>query len=78
MLLIGNVKIDRWLVWPVLASLLVVVTLTFVCAIPGQLSFVMIPISLHGYLIAIMFACFKAGTAMEKITDITVAYELLR
>ena len=42
---------DRWIFWPALVSLGIVFTLTLVCGLPGLVSFVMIPISLLGYLI---------------------------
>jgi len=42
---------DRWIFLPALASLVLVAILTFVCGLPGSVSFLMIPISLLGYTI---------------------------
>jgi len=48
----GEVKIDRWIFWPTIASLGIVFAFTILCELPGSVSFVMIPISLLIYAIA--------------------------
>jgi hypothetical protein len=47
----GHVS-DRWLLWPPLATTAVVAGLTLLCGLPGTVSFLLIPASLLGYLVA--------------------------
>jgi hypothetical protein len=42
-------EMDRWSLGPALVSLITVATLTFLCELPGMVSFLLIPISLLGY-----------------------------
>ena len=43
---------DRWLLWPVVASIAGTTVLTFLCGLPGLVSFVLIPFSLLAYAVA--------------------------
>lgn len=42
---------DCWSIKPALVSLVIVVTLNFACQLPGSVSFVLIPLSVLGYVI---------------------------
>jgi hypothetical protein len=48
---------DRLLLWPGLVATAAVLCLTFLCGLPGLVSFVLIPTSVLGYLAAVVALC---------------------
>jgi hypothetical protein len=52
--------------WPIYASPGIVFTLTLVCGLPGLVSFVMIPVSLLGYMVAGLVLLIAAGIFFAK------------
>ena len=57
----ASVPTDRWIFWPAVTALTTFAVLTFLCGMPGTLSFMLIPLSALGYLVAaatiILFVC---------------------
>jgi hypothetical protein len=57
---------DRWLIWPVVASVAVTAVLTFLSGLPGVITFVLIPLSLFFYAVAatviLILSLFLAAT----------------
>jgi len=69
---------DKWLFWPMVATVGTVAGLTFLCGLPGLLSFILIPLSVLGYLIAavtlFVLACWLvARKRFRKAASIALA-----
>ncbi|HZK99674.1 MAG TPA: hypothetical protein VFC47_07215 [Caulobacteraceae bacterium] len=59
---------DRWVFWPALATTAVVASLALLCGLPGLVSFILIPTSLLGYLVAtIALVVTAAVLAVKKL-----------
>ena len=69
---------DRWVVWPAVAAIVTVSALTFLCGLPGLISFCLIPISVLLYLVAALTifvsaeVCFFRGEWRRSISTILV------
>ncbi len=57
---------DHWLLWPAVTAVVTVSALTFLCGLPGQISFTLIPISLLVYLVAAMTIFVSAGICLIR------------
>ncbi len=50
----GSAAVDRWLIGPAIAATIVVAVLTFFCGLPGDVSFVLIPLFVLGCTVALV------------------------
>jgi hypothetical protein len=57
---------DRWVLWPAVTAVVTVSALTFLCGLPGQISFTLIPISLLVYLVATMTIFVSAAVSLIR------------
>jgi hypothetical protein len=59
-------KSDRWLFWPVLATLSLVTAMAFICVLPGIVSFIFIPFAVFSLPVAIIAVAAFAAYLLIK------------
>ena len=62
----GRTPGDVWLLWPAITTIAAVALITFLCGVPGLVSFVLIPLSVLGYPLAAIAFVVAAGVLAAK------------
>jgi hypothetical protein len=62
----GPSKIDRWLYWPAISTLIGVFCLVLLCGLPGLLSFILIPLVVLGRPLPVLAVVGLAGMMMVR------------